>query len=300
MPLNISSVTQNGLVDSAKSALLDNNIAAAFGLNSKSDNLLQFHNRFGTNSVFLPDKKTFIIRTQNYFSVGFKFIPGNSKVLNLFSQSLMEKTPEDLKYFVQEVNLPNIRGQIDRQTIGSGFMEGSIPGHIVIPSARTFDISFLHTEFSLHEHCFYYWLKETMSNQWIYTDGPVGGASEDLTSLRPFSKADILISFTCMKTNEPLHSIILTDCFPIEIKAAKIDQKMDPEIARTVTFAFNNIYVSSPFVGANWQKKLRTNVIEDVFNSYIGNKISNAVTVAESNLVNSFENSTVGNLARRQ
>lgn len=298
MPLNISNVTQSGALDSIKSTLLDNNIAAAFGLNSNNDNLLQFHNRFGTNSVFLPDKKTFIIRTQNYFSVGFKFLPGNSKVLNLFGQSLLEKTPEDLKYFIQEVNLPNIRSYTREQQIGSGFMEGSIAGHIVIPSSRTFDISFLNTEFSLHEHCFYYWLKETTSNEWIYT--VVDGDSE-FSNVRPFTKADILISFTSMKTNEQLHSIILTDCFPIEIKSPTINQKMDADSPwRAVTFAFNNIYVSSPFVGSNWQSKLKTNVIEDVFNSYAGNKISNAVTEKVSNTTNSFSNSNIGGIVNRQ
>jgi len=297
MPLNIANVTQSGAINSLKSAVLDNNIAAAFGLNSNNDNLLQFHNRFGTNSVFLPDKKTFVIRTVNYFSVGFKFLPDTSKVLNLFSQSLLAKTPEDLKYFVQEVELPNIRGSVQTQSIGSGFMEGSIPGHIVIPSSRTFDISFLNTEFSLHEHCFYYWLKETMSNEWVYTN--IKDRSE-FSNCRPFSKADILVSFTSMKTNELLHSIILTDCFPIEIKTPEVSQKMDSTPSRKVTFAFNNIYVSSPFVGDNWQSKLKTNVIEDVFNSYIGNKISNKITEAESKVVNKFEGSSIGGLTARQ
>ena len=123
MPLNTSTVAQLGPVGAIKNSLLDNNIAAAFGLNSNNDNLLQFHNRFGANSVFLPDKKTFIIRTQNYFSVSFEFMPAISKVLNLFSTSLMEKTADDLKYFIQEISLPNIRSSNNSQT-STGFIEG--------------------------------------------------------------------------------------------------------------------------------------------------------------------------------
>lgn len=297
MPINIANVTQAGALDSLKNTLLDNNIAAAFGINSNNDNLLQFHNRFGTNSVFLPDKKTFIIRTQNYFSVAFKFIPGNSKVLNLFSTTLMEKNADALKYFIQEVKLPNIRSFNKESQVGAGFMEGSIAGHLVIPEARTFSISFLNTEFSLHEHCFYYWLKETATNRWIYTDIK---DDSDMINVKPYSKADILISFTSMKTNELLHSIILTDCFPIQVNTPDINQKMEPNLTREVQFAFNNIYVSSPFVGENWQNKLKTNVIEDVFNSYIGNTISNKVSQATAGLANSFSNSGLGNVVNRQ
>lgn len=296
MPLDIANVSQSSISDSITSTLLDNNIAAAFGLNSNNDNLLQFHNRFGTNSVFLPDKKTFIIRTANYFSVGFSFYPITSKVLNLFSLSLMAKKPDELKYFVQEVVLPNIRAPIDNQTVGTGFMQGSIAGHIVAPEARTFTISFLNTEFSLHEHCFYYWLKESTSNHWIYTEPPL-----TLEQCRPFTKADILISFTSMKSNELLHSIILTECFPTTITAPTINQKMDGESpCRNITFAFNNIYVSSPFTGNKWTSKLQSNVIADIFNSYIGNAISNKVSLATGGLSNSFSNSAAGGLAARQ
>ena len=295
MALNISSVTSNGLQETVTNALLDNNIAAAFGLNSNTDTLLQFHNRFGTNSVFLPDKKTFIIRTCNYFSVGFKFYPITSKVSNLFCQSLMNKTSEDLKYFVQEVTLPNIKVPSDAQATGTAFMQGSFAGHIVQPNARVFDINFLTTEFSLHDHCFYYWLKETVSNKWIYIDN----LSPD--QCRPYTKADILISFTSMKSNELLHSIILTECFPIEIEAPKINQKMDSDSpVRKVTFAFNNIYVTSPFTGKNWPSKLQSNVIEDIFNSYIGNAISDKISLATGGLSNAFTNSAAGTLINRQ
>jgi hypothetical protein len=296
MPLNIANVTNTGITNQLTSTLLDNNIAAAFGLNSNNDNLLQFHNRFGTDSVFLPDKKTFIIRTVNYFSVGFKFYPVTSKVSNLFSLSLMSKTYEDLKYFVQEVTLPNIRVPTEQQVVGTAFMQGSIPGHLVVPETRLFDISFLTTEFSLHEHCFYYWLKETTTNKWIYI-------AEQLNDYEccPFTKADILISFTSMKTNELLHSIILTDCFPVTIATPTVNQTLVTENpSRKVTFAFNNIYVSSPFVGTNWTNKLQTNVIEDVFNSYIGNTISNKISQTTGGLSNSFGNSVAGGLAARQ
>lgn len=298
MALNIANVSQQGITDSITSTLLDNNIAAAFGLNSNNDNLLQFHNRFGTNSVFLPDKKTFIIRTNNYFSVGFKFYPITSKVLNLFSLSLMAKTADDLKYFVQDVTLPNLRAVVDTQAVGTSFMQGSIAGHIVAPESRTFDISFLTTEFSLHEHCFYYWLKETTSNHWIYANTEAGITR--LADMRPYSKADILISFTSMKSNELLHSIILTECFPISIKSPSISQKMESETSRSVTFAFNNMYISSPFTGDKWTSKLQSNVIEDIFNSYIGNNISNKISLATGGASNAFSNSVAGGLAARQ
>jgi hypothetical protein len=295
MPLNISNVTSTGLTNQLTSTLLDNNIAAAFGLNSNNDNVLQFLNRFGTNSVFLPDKKTFIIRTVNNFSVEFKFQPISSKVLKLFSLSLMSKNADDLKYFIQEVTLPNIRVPIEQQVVGTGFMQGSIPGHLVIPEARTFDISLLTTEFSLHEHCFYYWLKETVSNKWIYV------AEHNDFDSRPFTKADIKISFTSMKTNELLHSIVLTDCFPVTIAVPTINQTLVTESpSRKVSFAFNNIFVSSTFTGIDWTSKLQTNVIEDVFNSYVGNTISNKVSQTTGGLSNSFGNSVAGSLAVRQ
>ena len=294
MPLNISDVSSESIGNSLSTTLLDNNIAAAFGLNSSSDNLLQFYNRFGTSSVFLPDKKTFIIRTQNYFSVGFKFLPDTSKVTNLFSQSLMNKTPEDLKYFIQEVNLPNIKAPIDNPTGGTGFMQGSFAGHIVQPDQRIFDITFLATEFSLHDHAFYYWLKETVSNKWIYIDNLAMG------QCRPYTKADITIQFTSMKSNEPLHSIVLTECFPIIIEAPKVNQKMEGEPTRKITFAFNNIFVSSTFTGKNWPSKLQSNVIENVFNSFIGNKISDKISLVESKAANAVSNSPAGRVLNRQ
>lgn len=297
MPISIANVTREGLVNSVTSALLDNNIAAAFGLNSSNDNLMQFHNRFGTNSVFLPDKKTFTIRTCNFFSVGFSFLPSNSKVLNLFSMALMNKTPEDLKYFIQEVNLPDFKSYGNNE-IGTNFMISSLAGHLVVPSSRTIDISFLNTEFSLHEHCFYYWLKETTTNRWIYTS-----IKEDIEmhNVRPFTKADILVSFTSQKDNSPLHSIILTDCFPIQIMSSTVNQNMsDKNVSRKVQFAFNNMYVTSPFVGENWEKKLKSNPIEDTFNSFIGNDISNGINTVTGGISNAFSNSGLGNLINRQ
>jgi hypothetical protein len=294
MPLNISDVAQNGINDTLTNALLDNNIAAAFGLNSKSDNLLEFYNRFGTSSVFLPDKKSFIIRTLNYFSVSFKFLPSTSKVSNLFSQSLLNKTPDDLKYFIQEVTLPNIKAPSDAQTGGTGFMQGSFAGHIVQPDQRIFDINFLATEFSLHDHCFYYWLKETVSNNWIYIDNLA------MDQCRPYTKADIIITFTSMKSNELLHSIVLTECFPYQIETPKVNQKMEGDPTRKVSFAFNNIYVSSTFTGADWKSKLQSNVIENIFNSYIGNKISNKISQIESKAANAVSNSPAGAVLNRQ
>jgi len=294
MPLNISNVSSQSLGDSLSNTLLDNNIATAFGLNSNSDNLQQFYNRFGTSSVFSPDKKTFTIRTLNYFSVGFKFLPVTSKVTNLFSQSLMNKTPDDLKYFIQEVNLPNVKAPIDSPTGGTGFMQGSFAGHIVQPEQRMFDITFLSTEFSLHDHAFYYWLKETTSNKWIYIDNLTMG------ECRPYTKADIVISFTSMKSNELLYSIVLTECFPIIIDAPKVNQRMEGEPVRKVTFAFNNIYVSSTFTGTNWPSKLQSNVIENVFNSYLGNKISDKINQVASKAANAVSNSPVGTLVNRQ
>lgn len=302
MPLNISNVSQGGGLKAASDLLLDNNIAAAFGLVSQNDTLAQFHNRFGNNSVFLPDKKTFIIRSQNHFNVNFTFMPQISKVNVLFNKSLMAKNADDLKYFVQEVNLPKLKSKGESTEVMVGFMAGSLAGDIVWPDARNFTIDFLNTEFSLHEHCFYYWLKETVTNIWEYTrldENLAVGATMDF--LRPFTKADISINMFSMRDGKPLHSIVLTDCFPIDIESPQINQDMSsPQLKRKVTFAFNNMYVKSVFVGNKWESKLKSNIIEDVFNSYIGNKITNKVSEGISNVSNSFDGSPVGQLAQRQ
>ena len=291
MPLQITNLGSSAVASSVKNLVLDNSIAAAFGLTSNNVTPQGFHTRFGTNSILLPDKKSFTIRTMNFFNTLFKFEDpyGTSKVISLLSQSLLEKTQDDLQFFIQDIELPAIQDDSGwaGSEIGTGFVKGSIPGNIVKPSQRTFEINFLNTEFSLIDHCFYYWLKETMSNEWVYRN-------------YPFTKCDIHVQITSTKTSDILNTFVLTNCFPFKIDTPTIDQKMEPEASRLVSFRCDNIYMQSSFDSNDWQSKLKSGLLDDIFNAYAGRKITNFISKTTSKVSSKFGDSVVGKTLNTQ
>lgn len=300
MPLSLTNITQGSIADSTKGFLLDNKIASAFGMGSETDTFSNFITKFGSNSVFLPENKTFTIRSQNFFTTSIKFFPECSKVCNLLTKALIEKTQDNLKYFIQGVDVPALTVAHDEQEISTGFLGGSIAGHIIKPQNRTFEIKFLNTEFSLMDHVFYFWIKETVNNEWCYPLIDSSNKTLDIAHTAPFTKADITISFTSMKTNEVLHSVVLTNCFPITISMPQVSQDMRNEhFIRTVNFQFDNIYVDSTFVGSTWEDKLKNGLLDDVFNSFIGNKIKNTISIAENNISNNIMGN-IGSVVNRQ
>jgi len=300
MAFSLTNISQGSIADSAKGFLLDNKIAGAFGLGSNNDTFSNFLTKFGTNSVFLPDKKTFSIRTLNFFTTSITFYPHVSKVCNLLAKALMDKVQDDLKFFIQGIDIPAITVAHDEQEVSTGFLAGAIAGHIIKPQSRTFDIKFLNTEFSLIDHVFYFWLKETVNNEWCYPLIDSKNKTLDIEDTAPFTKADITITFTSMKTNEVLHSIVLTNCFPYLISQPQLNQDLKNEaFVRSVSFQFDNIYVDSTFIGSNWEDRLKDGLLDDIFNSYIGNNIKNTINIAENNISNAVMDK-IGFVTNRQ
>lgn len=290
MPLQLTNLSSDSIASSVKNLVLDNSIASMFGLTSSNASPQGFHTRFGTNSIFLPDKKSFTIRTLNFFNTLFKFDPpySNSKVISLISQALMEKTQDDLQFFIQDIDLPSLTDD-EGGEYGTGFIKGSFTGGIAKPTNRTFDITFLNTEFSLIDHCFYYWLKETMSNEWIYVNVP-------------YTKCDIHIQLISTKTSEVLNTFVLTNCFPYKIASPNIDQTMDTaeSASRVVSFRCDNIYMQSTFDSQDWQSKLKSGMLDDIFNAYAGRKITNFISKTTSKLSTKFGDSVVGKTLNKQ
>jgi hypothetical protein len=240
--------------------LKDNPLAAQLGIKGTNDNMLQFFNRFGENNLLQDRPMSTVIARPYYFNVIWSFIPelGKSNVEKMLMASIKESNTEALKYFIQNIELPDIQSYSPMEAVPSEFGMTSNTGIFVKPSENTFSINFMSTEFSLHEHVFYFWMRETTSTIWAYDD-------------RPFTKAKLQVTFLDSKKKNHMFSYVMTNVFPISISTLKPNHSAESDATRTVTFAFDNIYVL-PATNREYNR------LEKAFDKFIGDPLGRALT----------------------
>ena len=240
-------------------SLKDNPLASYLGVTSINDNMIQFFNRFGTDGALQEKIISTVIQRPYYFNCIWSFNkPRQSKVEQMFIKSTKERNSEAMKYFIQSIDLPDFEGYLTPEAESTYYGNVSNAGIYVQPTSNTFTVDFLSTEFSLHEHVFYYWLKETMANEWQYED-------------RPYTKCILRIGFFDSEDKKNLFQYIIKNVFPTGIETIKPSHDGTEKITRRVTFAFDCMYVQS----ANKKIKGR---IEKAFDEFVVDKLQRKIT----------------------
>jgi hypothetical protein len=240
--------------------LKDNPLASQLGIRGTNNNMLQFFNRFGENNLIQDRPLATVIAQPYYFNVQWTFNAGidRSNVESLLMASIKESSTDALKYFVQGVELPDLVSYSPIEPVASEFGMASNPGLFVKPSENTFKVQFMSTEFSLHEHVFYYWLREATDSTWAYAD-------------RPFTKAKLQVTFLDSRSKKRMFSYVLTNVYPQLISTLKPNHSPESQLTRGVTFAFDNMYVLPA-------SETEQNRLEKAFDKYVGDKIGRALT----------------------
>lgn len=249
-------------------SLKDNPLASQLGIKGTNNNMLQFYNRFGENNLIQERPLSTVFTQPFYFDTIWSFDAGKkqsktqkkevSNVEKMLLASMKESNSEALKFFIQSIDIPDIESYSPLESMPSEVGMASNTGLFIKPTSNTFTIEFLSTEFSLHEHVFYYWMRETTSNEWVY-------------DYRPYTKAKIIITFLDSNTKHRMFSYILTNVFPIGISTLKPSHAGESVPTRPVSFSFDNMYVIPASEAEN-------NILEKAFNKYIGDPLGRKMT----------------------
>ena len=239
-------------------AIKENPLASYLGVTSINDNMIQFFNRFGTDSGLQEKVLATVIQKPYYFNCIWTFKPFQSKIEQLFVNSTRERSLEAMKYFIQSIDLPDFEGYLDPGTTSTYYGNVSNTGIYIQPTANTFTVDFLSTEFSLHEHVFYYWLRETTANDWQYRD-------------RPFTKCVLRIGFFDSEDKKRMFEYVIKNVYPTGIETLKPSHDGTEKLTRRVTFAFDCMYVQSA------SKKIKGR-LEKAFDEFVVDKIERKIT----------------------
>ena len=132
-----------------------------------------------------------------------------------------------LGLMAHSVNTPDFSAQghaTESNTLG--FMSFPSPGPIN-PSDPLLRISFLSTEFALHENMFVQWLAETTAGEYIYPD-------------RPFTKAQVRVNLLNQAGKEVVIRYVFEEVFPVNVQTIKPDQgQTNISLVREVAFLFD-------------------------------------------------------------
>ena len=258
MSLNITNFNAGSIKDLAGSTLSNSSLANKLNIQGGDSNLRQFYNRMGQNATHFADKSVYKLAKKHYFDVEFNFKPSNASVVeSILKSSLVETDINNLKYLIQGIDIPDIMTHSPVTRIVTEVGVGSLPGVVTIPSEEMFMIHFLSTEFSLHEHALYYWLNETTSDKWNYKE-------------RPFTKCDITVRLLDQKRGDQIFGYKLYNAYPTKIETVNVKHELDTTLTRSVSFLFDTMSViSSPTIVSD--------VLDDVFDKYVGDKISGKV-----------------------
>lgn len=237
-----------------------NPLASQLGVRTSTDNILQFYNRFSENNLLQDRPLSTVLAKPYYFTCIWSFVPekGISNVEKMLLTSIKESNSDALKYFIQSVELPNIETFSTVEAIPNEFGMVSNAGIFVKPSENSFTVDFLSTEFSLHEHVFYYWLREVTQNEWVYDD-------------RPFTKAKLQITFLDSRTRKHMFSYVLINVFPTAITTLKPNHQGESIITRPVVFNFDNMYVIPA-------TKVEHGRLEKAFDKFLGDRTGRALS----------------------
>ena len=277
MALNITNFNAGDVKDSVTSMVENSSLANKLNIQGNDSNLRQFYNRMGQNPTYFADKSVYKLAKKHYFDVQFNFKPvvsiedpksPTSEVEKIFRSSLVESNVDNLKYLIQGIDIPDIMTHKPTTRIVTELGVGSLPGIVTIPSEEMFTIHFLSTEFSLHEHAIYYWLNETTSDKWLYKE-------------RPFTKCDITVRLLDQKRGDQIFGYKLYNAYPTKIETVNVKHEMDSSLTRSVSFLFDTMSVlPSPTVTSD--------VLDDVFDKYVGDKISGMVKRGSSSVNDSL------------
>lgn len=266
MAFKITDFTLDDIASTVGGALADTSLANALGIQGNSNTLRQFYNRMGVNATYFADKSVFKLAKQYYFNLAFDFKPANSNIRTLLSKALSTSDTDDLKYLVQSVEIPNFRSFRAEELHTTEVGNNSPAGLVVTPSDNQFTISFLNTEYSIHEHVLYYWMKESVDNKWSYAE-------------RPFTKANVEIRMLDSKTSEPIYGYKFYGVYPHEIETANPNHSSDTPMTRTAIFNFDMMAVIP-------SEKTTSSVLDDVFDKYVGDKIGNKFKRSAADVAN--------------
>ena len=174
------------MVNQASNALGSNAITNALGMDFGSVlTPSKFLTKFSPSTVFTYRSLAYTLRTAKNFDVIFHWFPKCSQIRTYFSQAFSAADSDEVNLLVRDVRLPDIltETQFRNAQQNKRFRE-AIPGSGVNASGNL-TMTFLNTEFSYVDHCFYQWLSETETPYWIYGPSLIsnGDSVKNLKSL---------------------------------------------------------------------------------------------------------------------
>ena len=178
---------------------------------------------------------------------------GHESIAALADASLIEDIDNgclNLTYFTQEGTIPAI-------SIPDGEVSETLAGNVrthkmaVEPSDKTFSLKLLNTRVSIIDRIMYPWMREITYPFWSYSD-------------YPFTTATITIDFT--EHNDI--SYVFLGARPISIEPLNPTNALDTNMARSVSFAFDFVYISS--AGKNCES------IKDTIKNTVGSIVNKA------------------------
>ena len=133
----------------------------------------------------------------------------------------------DITFFTQEGTMPNI-SVIDSEAADTAV--GSLKTHkmAVETDSKEFSLKLLNTKVSILDRVFYPWMREISYPYWSYKD-------------QPYETATIKIDFT---SHNDIAYVFL-GCRPTKIESLNPTNSLDTNMARSVTFAFDYMYIES-------------------------------------------------------
>ena len=155
---------------------------------------------------------------------------GYPTIPSLASASLLEDADNgalDITYFTQEGTLPSI-------SVPSGEEAETVAGNLVThkmfvqPDSKEFSLRILNTRVSLIDRIFYPWMRELSYPFWSYED-------------QPYETATITIDMTSHNDI----SYVFLGARPNKVEAINPTNALDTNMARSVTFAFDFMYIES-------------------------------------------------------
>ena len=176
---------------------------------------------------------------------------GHADIASLVGQSLIDDGSGnmlDLTYFTQEGIIPQI-SVIDGET--SETLVGNIKTHkmMVEPDNKTFSLKILNTRTSIIDRIMYPWMREITYPYWSYQD-------------YPYTTATITIDFS--EHNDIAY--VFLGARPIQIEPLNPTNALDTNMSRSVTFAFDFMYIMSQGKNSESIKDTIKNTVGGIIN----------------------------------
>ena len=294
------------MVNQAANALGSNAVTNALGIDFGT--ILtpsKFLTKFTPSTVFAYRSLAYEIRSSKNFDVIFHWFPRCSQIRSMFSNAFSAADTDEINLLVRSIRMPTLASEVVQEANQSNIkFRASFPG-LGVNSRGRVEMTFLNTEFSYVDHCFYQWLCETESPFWLYgpntaTDDSAidklktlgnyifkeGEVSmqyaidwmsfEDASKLiylnsqtesAPFTRADIEVKMYSGNMKE-LHSIWFMGAYPVTIQLENVDHSKTSanELeGHSVSFAFDSVCISSPFSYDNTGSNKLTSAASGLF-----------------------------------